>query len=98
MKKYINKIRIEIIPQLVFIFFISSIKTISYTKSINFNTEENALSQNNFFYCFKIVELIVLKEKMSRILDSFKIIRNIRKFCIDWYIFYMLKRKFGKLF
>ncbi len=66
MKKYINKIRIEIIPQLVFILFISSIKKISWTKSIYFNTEENALSRNNFFIVFKIEELIVLKEKMFK--------------------------------
>ena len=67
----------------------SLLKNDNSTKSIYFNTEENALSQNNYFIVFKIEELIVLEEKMSRILDSFKIIRNIRKFCIDWYIFYI---------
>ena len=79
----------------------SILKTDNSSKSIYFNTEENALSQNNFFIVFKIEELIVLEEKMSRILDSFQIIRNIRKFCIDWYIFYVFssfKGNFEKYF
>ena len=79
----------------------SLLKNDNSTKSIYFNTEENALSQNNFFIIFKIEELIVLEEKMSRILDSFQIIRNIRKFCIDWYIFYVFssfKGNFEKYF
>ena len=79
----------------------SLLKNDNSTKSIYFNTEENELSQNNFFIIFKIEELIVLEEKMSRILDSFQIIRNIRKFCIDWYIFYVFssfKGNFEKYF
>ena len=56
------------------------------SSSSYFPTEESINNKN--IIIIRIEDLIVLEEKMSKIIDSFKCIKDIRKYCIDWYTFY----------
>ena len=52
------------------------------SNNFNFNNKSN-------FTIIKLEDLIILEEKLYKILESFKYnIRDIRKLCVDWYTFY----------
>ena len=52
------------------------------SNNFNFNNKNN-------FTIIKLEDLIILEEKLYKILESFKNnFRDIRKFCVDWYTFY----------
>ena len=52
------------------------------SNNFNFNNKNN-------FTIIKLEDLIILEEKLYKILESFKYnIRDIRKLCVDWYTFY----------
>ena len=52
------------------------------SNNFNFNNKSN-------FTIIKLEDLIILEEKLYKILESFKNnFRDIRKFCVDWYTFY----------